>query len=317
VRWDLAPKGPVIAVPVLDEPDQLRSLIFSIDMPIAKLAIVWNRFPGNATSSIQKKIGEVIAEAKGALGDQFLHVHESGGNLGFGGSFNHMWRDSRLAQFKWWVNVNADIAFGTGALATLTQHFTSPLAANKLISMVSGFSFFATSRRFFQEVGYFDENIYPALDEDCDMMVRVKLLHGDDGKVFEHLSSVPYQHGGSVSRSVASPYGIAEHMNVAWHNINQYYSVKWNVRTPLDASSCGEIVPGSFHCPFNNPEYCASRLEVPLRPDFIANQKKIFDPAVNVLRVGPGDDIRIKWKIDRVMVQTNQLQTPIGLWTET
>jgi hypothetical protein len=76
-------------------------------------------------------------------------------------------------QAPWWLIVNHDIQFGARDLELLDAIVDPGAAA---LYFMLGMAAFAVTRHTINAVGYFDENIHPAYDEDVDFARRVDLL---------------------------------------------------------------------------------------------------------------------------------------------
>jgi hypothetical protein len=128
--------------------------------------------------------------------------------------------------------VNHDIEFGPGDLARL-EAMVEPRA--NAIYYTLGMAAFAVTPPTIQSVGFFDENIHPAYDEDIDWQRRARLIG-----VPEIEAGFSGTHVGSAT-IYADP--LLRQYNGLTHGANdRYYAEKWG--GPKDGSE-------TFTSPFN------------------------------------------------------------------
>jgi hypothetical protein len=240
----LRPPIPVIGTNTVRNPAMLRRLVYSIDSPVQKVVIVFNSISGQQGKQDEMEMDYVIKELQHVLGRRYIHVIRSGCNRGCAGGWNSIIHATKDA--PWWLIVNDDAAFIPGALSTLPEYINSD--PDTVLFTLTGFQVFAVTRRGFQEVGLFDENIWPAYHEDCDYILRVYLSG-------LKVKGAPPEYGnihGDVDSGYSSTHTASkdyELRNIASHDNNaRYYSMKWNV-----TGYCGEIEDSMFRTPFNNP----------------------------------------------------------------
>jgi len=153
---------PVLIVPILNQPELLTAMLASIDHPIDRIIIIDNGdvVPGLWTPPLELPDG--VAEGR---------IIRPGHNLGVAASWNLGMKVT--PQAPWWLIANHDITFGAGDLARLEETVIPGAAA---IYFMLGMASFAITRHTLAAVGYFDENIHPAYDEDLDYARRLDLL---------------------------------------------------------------------------------------------------------------------------------------------
>jgi GT2 family glycosyltransferase len=194
---------PVMIVPILTQPDLLLRMLRSIDHPVGMVIVIDN--------------GGVV-ETHVGWDHQIpvpVRVVKPGWNLGVAASWNLGIKCSPLA--AWWAIVNHDVAFGPGDLARLDAA-VGPRANAVYYSL--GMAAFAVTPPAMQAVGWWDENIHPAYDEDLDWQRRARLVG-----TLEVETGFTGLHEGSATimsdRALRAANGRTHPANDA------YYAVKW------------------------------------------------------------------------------------------
>jgi GT2 family glycosyltransferase len=150
---------PALIVPILNQPELLVKMLASINQPVEQIIVIDN--------------GRAIGESHPPLvgcGVEATTVHLPC-NLGVAASWNLGIKLTPHAPY--WLIVNHDIEFGLGDLARLEEQI-DPREAG--VWLIFGLAAFAITRHTINAVGFFDEGIHPAYNEDLDFMRRVDLL---------------------------------------------------------------------------------------------------------------------------------------------
>ena len=145
----------ILIVPVLNRYDLLQRMVSSIDSDIEHLLIIDN---GGTLSTLN-----VPNRVKK------IHILNMPTNLGVGASWNLGIKSFPFEKF--WTITAADTEFKPGALDALKEHSSS----NRL-TLTHTFPFyqaFSIGEEIVQNVGLFDESIYPIYFEDNDYERRV------------------------------------------------------------------------------------------------------------------------------------------------
>ncbi len=191
---------PVLIVPVLNQPELLDKMLASIDYPIDRIVVIDN--------------GDVL-DGYWKTWPLERRVIAPGHNLGVAASWNLGMKVT--PQAPWWLIANHDIEFGERDLALLDATVEPSAAA---LCFMLGMAAFAITRHTLNAVGYFDENIHPAYDEDLDFARRVDLLglpRVEVGFTGTHVGSATI-HSDPLLRA----------QNGATHTSNDiYYARKW------------------------------------------------------------------------------------------
>lgn len=163
--------SPVLAIPVLGEPEMFRRCIESIDIDV-RLVVIDNS-PDGFTWDI------VPDDA---------HVIDMPGNLGFPASVNLIIKT--LPHEPYWIVANADTTFAPGDLGRLI----SVTAAGELGWVgINDWRVFGVTADFVERVGFMDEWFHPCYCEDADWERRATLAGVRWGFIegeTEHVGSV-------------------------------------------------------------------------------------------------------------------------------
>ena len=179
---------PVIGTAIVNTPSWLTGLIESVDYPVENFVIINN----NGRDQITKELNAITQIPHRFI--KKITVCHMPGNIGCAGAWNLIIKSFLMVPY--WVITNPDIAFNSGFLEKMIAK-----AQNKEVGMVhgspgatntGGFEVFLLKDWVVQKIGLFDENLYPAYDEDCDYIMRIQnesfardffteplFLHGD------------------------------------------------------------------------------------------------------------------------------------------
>jgi GT2 family glycosyltransferase len=146
---------PAMVVPVLTRPDLLHRMLDSIDYPVSDLVIIDN--------------GHVAPGRQVVENVQRTHVVTMPCNLGVPASWNLGVKC--LPHATWWLIVNSDAWFPAGSL----ERLAAVQSGGVVLSAASPpWACFALHDEAVQQVGLFDEGLYPAYFEDCDYERRCR-----------------------------------------------------------------------------------------------------------------------------------------------
>jgi len=221
-------KIPFIGTAVVTNPYWVTRLVNSVDYPVAELCIINNNGRGEIDAEL-----DALAKKGNPLVDRIRVVHMPS-NLGVAGSWNMMIKC--YMNCPYWIIMNDDVAFTPGFLDEMnTTALTQPKAG--LIHGYSGdfgvgsWDLFLIRDFIIQEFGLFDENLYPAYNEDADYIMRfvhrpiIKVLslksdyyHGN-GKKNEY-----YAEGSQTSKSDPA---LKQRLDVIRQENIDYLTKKW------------------------------------------------------------------------------------------
>ncbi len=183
---------PVIGTAVVNGAKWVKRLIDSVDYPVDEFVIFNNNGRGELTTNLEEiaKMGHPLIKS--------IKVCHLPGNIGCPGAWNLIIKS--YLNSPYWIIVNHDVAFGQGFLEAMVNHAKDPE-----VGMVHGdpgtretgmYDLFLIKDWVVQQFGLFDENFYPAYDEDIDYSIR---LLSDPHKTPKRVLSVgvPHLHGES------------------------------------------------------------------------------------------------------------------------
>ena len=200
---------PVLAIPILNRPDQLAECIRSIDCPVDLLLIIDN--------SPDVEMGAVADEA--AADNEHVRaiwVVEPPTNMGYTAAVNFTIKS--LPHLPWWCIANADVVFGPGDLARLAE--VMALGGPRWIG-IGDWRVFGLSFEAVEAVGLWDENFFPAYCEDADYEYRCRLA-GVLATVIDGTTS----HAGSAAIRSDIRYANANFKRSYPANV-AYFEAKW------------------------------------------------------------------------------------------
>lgn len=203
---------PVLGIPFYNRADLLARCLRSIDYPVDKLVIV------NQGPLYPERAEELTPSARE------YHVIQHP-NAGVAGAWNEI---IKLFPAPWWMLVNNDIEFAPGDLEKMAKaaHGTNGTDTTGIYYGNHGASFFIITQFGVRFAGLFDENLYPAYLEDCDMSRRMDLL----GVPRRNVEGIRSRHGDSKltgSCTINSDPELAR-KNGRTHGRNfDYYKAKW------------------------------------------------------------------------------------------
>ena len=263
---------PAIIVPVLWEVELLPRNIWSIDVPVKKIILIVNHIELPVQFEVEnhalRQMRNVVAQLQDDVPDPFLQVLFLKENLGFARSMN-MGMRLASAWAPWWLCVNADISYTPGALLSVIPLIWKDHVNGTFLYMLGhGFSAIIFTRRFVSEVGLYDEHIWPAYVEDCDLMLRVRMTVGDvnknhheggeSGKYLYLQPAPPLMHVGGQGSSSNSRFRFAARIQQAHANNIVYYQKKWGITAlqwekgiGIHGHGCGVPMHNQFSSPFN------------------------------------------------------------------
>lgn len=179
---------PMIGTAVVSNPRWVRRLIDSVDYPVREFLIINN----NGRGEIDEELNELSRQCHPFIGK--IRVCHMPSNIGVPASWNLMIRS--YINCPYWIIVNDDVAFGPGFLQEMNQ----TALKDPEVGLVHGYpgrfnlgswDVFLIRDHIISNYGLFDENLYPAYNEDSDYMMR--FIHRPVKKVLELSSG--YYHG--------------------------------------------------------------------------------------------------------------------------
>jgi GT2 family glycosyltransferase len=225
---------PVLGIPHYNRPDLTFRAIHSIDYPVENLVVVnnnppkdfpWVWFENDLTSNPLVKNFKMISHP----------------NAGVAGAWNEI---IKLFPAPWWLIVNNDIQFTPGDLEKMAAQAGDTERAAGIYYGNHGASWFAITARGVEAAGLFDENIFPAYLEDCDMSRRMDLL-GIKRLTVPGCNAI-HGDGKLTGSCTVNSDPLLQHHNGRTHANNfKYYRAKWG----------GDNEKEIYTTPFNDPHW--------------------------------------------------------------
>lgn len=221
---------PVIGTAVVNNPYWVHRLIGSVDYPVDEFVIINNNGRGEYDEEL-----DALTKMTHKYIDKIKVVHMPA-NIGCGGAWNLIIKCYMLSPY--WIITNDDVAFCPGLLeemATLIEAYPDlgMIHPNKGDFGIGAWDLFMIRDTIVQEFGLFDENTYPAYNEDADYIMRmvhrpiVKVIGTEHDYYHGHSLSHNYYDGDGGSQTKKSDPTITEKLD-AINTINiDYMTEKW------------------------------------------------------------------------------------------
>jgi GT2 family glycosyltransferase len=219
---------PILGCPVLNRGDLLARMLRSIDYPVGKIVIINNGEDAGVAAMLDQFL---------MMGELPIVVHKPKFNLGVAASWNKIIRENPA---DYWLLIGNDIELAPGDLSKIDAWVRSN--PEYVVAPANwGHSLFAVMPRCIEQVGWFDENFYPAYSEDQDQMYRIKLA----GAPWADVSDCRAIHGEPPlwgSSTVWSDPVLTQRCKITQRNNHEYYRQKWG----------GDPGKETFTRPFND-----------------------------------------------------------------
>jgi hypothetical protein len=162
---------PVIGTAIVANPHWLNRLIMSVDYPVDNFVIINNNGRGELNTELDNltKITHKYIKK--------ITVCHMPANVGCAGAWNLIIKCYMNAPY--WIIVNDDVSFCPGLLQEMAGYMeTDPdlgmIHPNKGDYELGAWDLFVIRDRIVQLFGLFDENTYPAYNEDADYIMRMR-----------------------------------------------------------------------------------------------------------------------------------------------
>lgn len=187
---------PILGIPIVNGFHWLQRLIDSIDFPIDTVVILNN----NSDDTELTNNLEQLQRNNHNLNINQIKICNLPGNIGVAASWNLIIKSNINSSY--WLICNNDIGFTTGLLKAFYDQ-----AQNTDIGIIHGsggdfgdgsYDIFLIKDWVVQEIGLFDENLYPAYCEDADYIMRIHNYRKNKNLQTICLN-IPYYHGHKLS----------------------------------------------------------------------------------------------------------------------
>ena len=162
---------PVMGVPIVNGFEWLEKLFNSIDYPVENFLIIDN---SGGDKKLETQIKELISQPQPYLKN--IKVINFPSNMGVSFAWNFIIKSYFMSPY--WIISSHDVSFPPGLLKEIAE-----TAEDKEVAMIhpfkgeygkGSFDLFIITEKAVQEVGLFDENLYPAYGEDLDYLMRLE-----------------------------------------------------------------------------------------------------------------------------------------------
>lgn len=163
-------KIPFVGTAVVNSSYWVARLMMSVDYPVERFMIVNN----NGRGEIDEEL-EALKKIRHRFIDEVIVSHMPA-NMGVAGSWNLMLKC--FPGLPCWLIVNDDVAFGRGLLKEMSERAEKEPDAGVIHAHegqfnVGSWDLFLIRRETVIKYGLFDENTYPAYNEDADYIMRL------------------------------------------------------------------------------------------------------------------------------------------------
>lgn len=203
----------MIGTMILNGADDLLKQFTSVDHPVNRYFILDN------SMGQDPEVRQVIDEIKG--GHEYIksvEVVHNFMNVGFSGSINQIIKQN--IDCPYWCILSVDWHPKPGQLKKLAKRLENPFVGILCDKTQNGYSSMVFTPELLYEVGYLDENFFPAYYEDNDHRYRMKIA----GIEWEYLP-LDYQH--AVSATIKRDPAIYAKNQMTFKENGRYYVEKW------------------------------------------------------------------------------------------
>lgn len=204
----------MIGTMVVNGAEDLAKHFASIDFPVKRYFIVDNsmgKYP-----DVRQAIETIVKEGSPFV-EQIDVVHNRL-NVGFSGSVNQIIKQN--TDVSYWCVFSVDWHVKPGELKRLAKRLEEPVTAILCDETQNGYSSLVFTPELLYEVGYLDENFFPAYYEDNDHRYRMKLA----GMEWEYF---PLEYDHIVSATIKKDPEIFRKNQYTFQENGKYYIAKW------------------------------------------------------------------------------------------
>ena len=192
------PAVPVMGTLIVNGVHWLRKLIASVDHPVEEFVIINN----NGRGQIDAELDELVKEPHEFI--RKMRVVHMPGNIGVAGGWNLIIKSYMMRPY--WFIVSHDIEFSPGLVRDMVDRTVFQPSVGMIHISVSdrrlgSYESFIIKDWVVAQYGLFDENCYPAYQEDVEYILRSMGVRWDASKL-------PYKHGGVDSVEYSTHYAL-------------------------------------------------------------------------------------------------------------
>ena len=225
-------KIPVIGTQSINSISNLKRLIESIDYPTEILSIIIN----NENFETLIEIKNFCTDNKNPHIDKIeISYHPS--NLGCPASWTYHFKQYPKSSF--FIKADDDIQFSPGELERMVSEISSGIDMVFYSSSSTKYALFGITKKTLNEVGLFDENLYPCNYGDDDYNIRLKIA----GISEKNLTQISYHVGSGTTGNLEDPNFEHGKLSNFLVTTEEYFFKKW-----------GDRFPNNYQFPFNDPK---------------------------------------------------------------
>lgn len=203
----------MIGTMILNGADDLLQQFTSIDHPVNRYFILDNSM--GQDPEVRQAIDKVRGGSKYVKNVEVVHNFM---NVGFSGSINQIIKQN--IDCPYWCVLSVDWHPKPGELKKLAQRLENPFVGILCDETQNGYSSIVFTPELLYEVGYMDENFFPAYYEDNDHRYRMKMADIE----WEHL---PLEYHHTVSATIKRDPVIYAKNRMTYQENGRYYVEKW------------------------------------------------------------------------------------------
>lgn len=189
--------------------------------------------------------------------EKFLHIPEE--NMGVANSWNYGIKNTKPP----WIIINSDLFFkNSHAIQEILR-----LLNESDMCIACGLSLFGLNESAIDKAGNFDENFWPAYNEDLDYVTRLSLM---GGKITQFVADVIHDHSSSINNDSK----LKQVINKTHRMNDEYYIRKWGSKNRYTKEFISDHTYCDWKNPFNDVEN--SPKDWILDNDFMAEKKEIY-----------------------------------------
>lgn len=205
----------MIGTMILNGADDLRKQFSCIDYPVNRYFILDN---SQGNPDILDTIYNIQLEWQNSQYIKEIKVVHNVTNVGFSGSINQIIKQN--TDCPYWCIFSVDWHPKPGELEKLAKRLEDPFVGILCDETQNGYSSMVFTPKLLYEVGYLDENFFPAYYEDNDHRYRMKLA----GIEWEYL---PLKYDHTVSATIKRDPKIYARNQKTFQENGKYYIEKW------------------------------------------------------------------------------------------
>jgi len=244
-------------VPIINNGQQIHRQLASIPASAAPSILMLIDNSDGKDASVKTYLAAVTNENYPNLAETRIIIHDANGNLGCSGGWNFGITHTPGP----WIIANSDVFLNdeTPITETLKHLETNDFVISCWLSL------FGMNRSCVDMVGLFDENFWPAYDEDLDYVTRLSLAKG---KIYLFGANVIHEH----STAIRSDPKLRQLIGKTHGMNDQYFIRKWGSKNPNEF--VGPQVYGSYTRPFNNDKLPLSYWAID--EDMMTKKKELY-----------------------------------------